>query len=76
MPRNRLVGLRNATFAAAAPWQTAYGWFRELARRFLFQTIQDVVLMLDRERAGSEASPTAGVIDRQLVEAPEAETSG
>lgn len=20
------------------PWQTAYGWFRELARRFLFQT--------------------------------------
>ncbi len=22
------------------PWQTVYGWFRELARRFLFQTIQ------------------------------------
>ncbi len=21
------------------PWQTVYGWFRELARRFLFQTI-------------------------------------
>ena len=23
------------------PWQTVYGWFRELARRFLFQTIHD-----------------------------------
>jgi transposase len=46
------------------PWQTVYGWFRELARRFLFQTIHDVALMLDRERAGREASPTAGVIDR------------
>ncbi|ESX63776.1 hypothetical protein X759_33605 [Mesorhizobium sp. LSHC420B00] len=27
-------------------------WFRELARRFLFQTVHDVALMLDRERAG------------------------
>lgn len=42
------------------PWQTVYGWFRELARRFLFQTINDVALMVDRERAGREASPTAG----------------
>ena len=28
-------------------WRTVYGWFRELARRFLFQTIHDVELMLD-----------------------------
>lgn len=47
------------------PWQTIYGWFGELARRFLLQTIHDVALMLDRERAGREASPTAGVIDSQ-----------
>jgi transposase len=32
-------------------WRTVYGWFRELARRFLFQTIHDVALMVDRERA-------------------------
>ena len=32
-------------------WRTVYGWFRELARRFLFQTIHDVALMLDREFA-------------------------
>ena len=39
------------------------------ARRFLFQTLHDVTLMLDRERAGREASPTAGVIDSQSVKA-------
>jgi transposase len=32
------------------PWQTVYGWFRELARRFLFQTLHDVALMVDRAR--------------------------
>ncbi len=58
------------------PWQTVYGWFRELARRFLFQAIHDVALMLDRERAGREASPRAGVIDSQSVKAPQAETRG
>src|ERR1700761_7057794 len=58
------------------PWQTVYGWFRELARRFLFQTIHDVALMVDRERAGREASPSAAVIDSQSVKAPQAETRG
>src|SRR3954447_21061345 len=51
-------------------WRTVYGWFRELARRFLFQTIHDVALMVDRERAGREASPSAAVIDSQSVKAP------
>src|SRR5271154_1949550 len=58
------------------PWQTVYGWFRELARRFLFQTIHDVALMIDRERAGREASPSAAVIDSQSVKAPHAKTRG
>ena len=57
-------------------WQTVYGWFRELARRFLFQTIHDVALMLDRERAGREASPSAAMIDSQSVKALYAETRG
>ena len=55
-------------------WQPVYGWFRELARRFLFQTIHDLALMLDRERAGREASPPAGMIDGQSVKASQAET--
>ena len=50
--------------------------FRELARRFLFQTIHDVALMLDRERAGREASPSAAVIDSQTVKAPQGTTRG
>lgn len=32
--------------------------------------------MLERERAGREASPTAAVIDSQSVKAPQAETRG
>jgi transposase len=41
------------------PWPTVYWWFRRFVRRFLFQTIHDVALMLDRERVGREVSPTA-----------------
>ena len=48
------------------PWQTVYGWFRELARRFLFQTIHDLALMLDRERDGPGGQPSGGR-DRQPV---------
>jgi len=55
-------------------WRTVYGWFGELARCVLFQTIHDVELMLDREQTGREASPTAGVIDSQSIEAPHAKT--
>lgn len=57
-------------------WRTVYGWFRELARRFLFQTIHDVELMLDRERQGREQSPSAAVVDSQTVKAPHADTRG
>jgi putative transposase len=39
-------------------------------RQLLFQTIHDVALMLDRERAGREASPSAGILDSQSVKAP------
>ena len=55
-------------------WQPVYGWFRELARGFLFQTVHDLAVMLDRERAGRETSPAAGMIDGQSVRASQAET--
>src|ERR1022692_1537934 len=58
------------------PWQTVYWWFRRFVRLLLFRTIHDVALMIDRERAGREASPTAGVIDSQTVKAPMAEKRG
>jgi putative transposase len=52
------------------PWQTVYWWFRRFVRLMLFRTIHDVALMLDRERAGREASPEGGVLDSQTVKAP------
>ena len=57
-------------------WQTVYWWFRRFVRRMLFQTIHDVSLMLDRERAGREASPFGGVLDSQTVKAPHAQRRG
>jgi transposase len=52
------------------PWQTVYWWFRRFVRLMLFRTIHDIALMMDRERAGREASPSGGVIDSQTVKAP------
>ena len=54
------------------PWETVYWWFRRFVRQLLFRTIHDVALMLDRERAGCEASPSAGILDSQSVKAPAA----
>ena len=58
------------------PWQTVYWWFRRFVRMLLFRTIHDVALMIDRERSGRAASPTAGVIDSQTVKAPAAKKRG
>jgi transposase len=52
------------------PWPTVYWWFRRFVRLMLFRTIHDIALMLDRERTGREASPSAGVVDSQTVKAP------
>ena len=40
-----------------------YWWFRHFVRRLLFRTVHDLARMLDREQAGREASPSAGVLD-------------
>ena len=53
----------------SGPWKAIYWWFRRLTRRVLFRTIHDIVLMLDGEQAGREASLTAGVVDSQTVKA-------
>jgi transposase len=58
------------------PWQTVYWWFRLFVRRLLFNTIHDIALMVDRERAGREPSPSAGIIDSQSVKAPAAKERG
>src|SRR3954453_20450235 len=58
------------------PWQTVYWWFRRFVRLLLFRTIHDVALMIDRERSGRSASPTAGVVDSQSIKAPGAKRRG
>jgi hypothetical protein len=42
----------------------------------LFHTIHNVALMVDRERVGREASPSAGVLDSQSIKAPAAKKRG
>ena len=49
------------------PWGTVYRWFSRLARSGTFERLAHALTMLDRERAGREASPTAVVIDAQSV---------
>jgi putative transposase len=43
---------------------------RRFVRLMLFRTIHDIAPMLDRERAGPETSPSAGVADSETVKAP------
>ena len=54
------------------PRQTVYGWFSAWRDGGVWQSINHWLVMLDRERAGREASPTAAVIDSQSVKTTEA----
>lgn len=58
------------------PYQTVYYWFRRLMRRFLFRTIHDLALMLDRMCEQREVVPSAGIVDSQSVKAPGARKRG
>jgi len=58
------------------PYQTVYYWFRRLVRRFLFRTMHDLALMLDRICEQREVVPSAGIIDSLSVKAPGAHERG
>jgi transposase len=47
------------------PKNTVYRWFSAFRDDGVFERINHVLLMQDRERVGREASPTAAVIDSQ-----------
>jgi transposase len=49
------------------PWSTVHRWFLRLSRAGVFERLAHALAMADRERAGREASPTAGVMDAQAV---------
>ena len=54
------------------PHQTTYRWFMRFRDDGTWRSINHHLVMLDRERAGREASPTAAVIDTQSVKTTEA----
>jgi putative transposase len=54
------------------PRHTVYGWFAAWRDAGVWEAITHHLVMLDRERAGREASPSAAVIDSQSVKTTEA----
>lgn len=54
------------------PWGTVYRWFAAWHDGGVFERINHVLVMADRERVGREASPSAAVIDSQSVKTVEA----
>ena len=54
------------------PRQTVYGWFARFRDGGAWESMNQHLIMLDRERAGRQASPTAAVIDSQSVKTTEA----
>jgi putative transposase len=53
------------------PSGTVWHWFRRFRDTGLFSRISHCLLLIDRERTGREASPSAGVIDSQSVKTTE-----
>jgi transposase len=54
------------------PWSTIYRWFAIFRDDAFFEKINHSLVLLDRERAGREASPTGAIIDSQSVKTTEA----
>lgn len=53
------------------PRSTVFGWFCRWRDDGLFETINHLLVMADRERVGREASPSAAVLDSQSVKTTE-----
>ncbi len=49
------------------PWQTVYDYLRRWQRGGVWNRVHHALVMMDREQTGREASPTAGILDRQSV---------
>jgi transposase len=54
------------------PWRTVYRWFSAWREGGVFERINHILIMADRERIGREASPSAAIIDSQSVKTTEA----
>lgn len=54
------------------PKSTVYRWFAAWRDGGVFEALNHALLMIDRERSGRSASPSAGIIDSQSVKTNEA----
>lgn len=86
--RPRTTGLREVLNAilyllrSGCPWRmlpkdfppksTVYGYFRRFGQDGVWHQIWMILTMAARERAGREASPSAGIVDSQSVKTTEA----
>ena len=57
---------------AFLPWQTVYGYFRAFLSAGVWESMRHHLVVLLREAAGREPSPTATIIDSQSVKTTEA----
>jgi len=57
---------------AFLPWPTVYGYFRAFLRMGVWEGMRHHLVVLLREAAGREPSPTAAIIDSQSVKTTEA----
>ena len=81
-PMREIVNAIFYALRAGCPWrmlpdsfpprQTVYGWFLRLRDGRVFEAMNHHLLMLDRQAAGREASPSAAIIDTQSVKTTEA----
>jgi transposase len=55
-----------------APPSTVYRWFARFRDDGTWKAVNHHLVMLDRERVGRDASPTAAVLDSQRVKTAEA----
>src|SRR5689334_7525748 len=56
---------------AFPPWRTVYGYMRAFLRDGVWESIRHHFVVMLREGAGREASPTAAIIDTQSVKTTE-----
>src|SRR3712207_849377 len=56
---------------AFPPWRTVYGCMRAFLRDGVWESIRHRFVVMPREGAGREASPTAAIVDTQSVKATE-----
>ena len=54
------------------PWGTIYRWFAVWRDDGRFERINHALVMVDRERLGRDASPTAAIVDSQSAKTTEA----